>query len=506
MTPSPGPSRPADRIAELLARDGEERAGSELSEERGQAAEDLVELLDDTLALDFNSREAIALLFGWSKALAEDLSGLNGLSGNALLAVGRSVSVGRRGSGALPPNERLHVRCSGRYRPSRDPRPGPRARPRRLRRGRPDPGRAPLGGGRARGQRGRHPMGAGPRVATCAGSGSRITGNDRLTFVDVAEPVVGPGEVRVRIRAAAFNHLDRFTLAGIPGVSIELPHILGSDGAGDVDSVGAGVEGLRLGQSVLLNPGLWDGTCEACAAGNESFCRNYRIVGEHTQGTAAPYVVVPARNVHPRPDRLSVPEAAAVPLVFQTAWRAIRTVGATGPGDQLAVIGAGGGATTAVVQVGKLLGARVVVASRNRTKEAAARAIGADDFVAFDDDHPLDRVRWQASGKRGFDVVFDSVGASTLPRSIRAPGSGRSGRRHRGDLRAGGGGRRAHPLLAPGLDPREHDGGRGGVYGGLGPPRGGTPAARGRFDPAARRSRGRVPAGWRRPTYSGRSS
>ncbi|MGA8663744.1 MAG: alcohol dehydrogenase catalytic domain-containing protein [Thermoplasmata archaeon] len=245
-------------------------------------------------------------------------------------------------------------------------------------------------------------------------------GNDRLTFVDVAEPVVGPGEVRVRIRAAAFNHLDRFTLAGIPGVSIELPHILGSDGAGDVDSVGAGVEGLRLGQSVLLNPGLWDGTCEACAAGNESFCRNYRIVGEHTQGTAAPYVVVPARNVHPRPDRLSVPEAAAVPLVFQTAWRAIRTVGATGPGDQLAVIGAGGGATTAVVQVGKLLGARVVVASRNRTKEAAARAIGADDFVAFDDDHPLDRVLWQASGKRGFDVVFDSVGASTLPRSIRA--------------------------------------------------------------------------------------
>ncbi|HLM91537.1 MAG TPA: zinc-binding dehydrogenase [Thermoplasmata archaeon] len=245
-------------------------------------------------------------------------------------------------------------------------------------------------------------------------------GRDRLTFVDVPEPVAGPGEVRVRIRAAAFNHLDRFTLSGIPGVPIERPHVLGSDGAGEVDTVGPGVEGLRPGQPVLINPGIWDGTCEACTAGQESLCRNYRILGEHTQGTATSYAVVPARNVHPRPDRLSATEAAAVPLVFQTAWRAIRTVGATGPGDQLAVIGAGGGATTAVVQVGKLLGARVVVASRNRSKEVAARALGADDFVSFDDDHPLDRVLWEASDKRGFDVVFDSVGASTLSRSVRA--------------------------------------------------------------------------------------
>lgn len=264
-------------------------------------------------------------------------------------------------------------------------------------------------------------MGARSPVNPMRGFGFSEHGDlDRLAFVDVPEPSPAPGEVRVRIEAAAFNHLDRFTLSGIPGVPIARPHVLGSDGAGTVDSVGEGVDGFRVGQPVLLNPGLWDGTCDACRAGQESLCRNYRILGEHTQGTATSLVVVPGRNVHPRPERLSVPEAAAVPLVFQTAWRAIRTIGVTSPGEQLAVIGAGGGATTAVVQVGKLLGARVVVASRSAQKESAVRALGADDFVTFDADHPLDRVLWQASGKRGFDVIFDSVGAPTLPRSVRA--------------------------------------------------------------------------------------
>lgn len=245
-------------------------------------------------------------------------------------------------------------------------------------------------------------------------------GLDRLAFVEVPEPTPGAGEVRVQVHAAAFNHLDRFTLEGIPGVPVERPHVLGSDGAGTVDSVGPGVTGWSRGQSVLLNPGMWDGTCEACLAHQESLCRNFRILGEHTQGSATTLVVVPARNVHPRPERLSWPEAAAVPLVFQTAWRALRTVGATRPGDQLAIIGAGGGVPTAAVQVGKLLGARVVVASRSRAKEAATRALGADDFVEFDAEHPLDRGLWQASSKKGFDVILDSVGAPTLPRSVRA--------------------------------------------------------------------------------------
>jgi NADPH:quinone reductase-like Zn-dependent oxidoreductase len=244
---------------------------------------------------------------------------------------------------------------------------------------------------------------------------------DRLQFVDIPEPVAGAGEVRVAVRAAAFNRLDRFTLAGIPGVPVVRPHVLGSDGAGVVDQIGEGVTGFTPGQSVLLNPGMWDGTCDACRQGHESLCRAYRILGEHTQGTATQFVVVPARNVHPLPKRLSFAEGAAAPLVFQTAWRAMKTVGAVAPGDRVAIIGAGGGVPTAVVQVAKLLGARTVVASRSAEKAERARALGADDSVAFDEgEHPLDRVLWQWSEKNGVDVIFDSAGAPTVPRSVRA--------------------------------------------------------------------------------------
>ena len=252
-------------------------------------------------------------------------------------------------------------------------------------------------------------------------------GPDRLAFVDVPEPTPGPGEVRIRVRAAAFNRLDRFTLEGIPGVPVERPHVLGSDGSGVVEALGPGVDDLALGRSVLLNPGLWDGTCEACLAGEEALCRRYRIVGEHTQGTAAPFVVVPRRNVHPLPEGWSFAQGAAVPLVFQTAWRALHTIGAVRPGDRVAVIGAGGGVPTAAVQVAKLLGGRVAVATRNAAKAERIRRLGADDVLEFDAaGRTLDRVLWEWSEKKGVDVIFDSVGAPTVPRSLRA--LARSGR------------------------------------------------------------------------------
>ncbi len=246
-------------------------------------------------------------------------------------------------------------------------------------------------------------------------------GLDRLRFVEVPEPTAGPGEVRVRIRAAGFNHLDRFVLEGIPGVPIERPHVLGSDGAGEVDSVGPGVDGLTPGTRVLLNPGLWDGTCDACRAGDEALCRRYRILGEHTQGSATDFVVVPRRNVHPLPAHLTFAEGAAVPLVSLTAWRALKTVGQVKPGERVAVVGAGGGTSTAAVQIAKLLGARVAVATRSAEKAERARQIGVADALVFDDtDRPLDRVLWEWSEKKGVDVIVDSVGTPTVPRSLRA--------------------------------------------------------------------------------------
>jgi NADPH:quinone reductase-like Zn-dependent oxidoreductase len=249
-------------------------------------------------------------------------------------------------------------------------------------------------------------------------------GPERLGYVDLPEPSPGAGAVLVRLRAAAFNRLDRFTLAGIPGVPVALPHVLGSDGAGVVGAVGEGVTGLAGGSKVLINPGIWDGSCDACLAGDEALCRDYRIVGEHTQGTATSFVVVPRRNVYPLPEGWSFEQGAAVPLVFQTAWRALATVGRVRTGQRVAVIGAGGGVATAVIQVAKLLGAQVAVTSRHAAKETAVRALGADAFLTTDDDHTVDRLLWEWSGKRGVDVIFDSVGAPTLPRSLRAVARG----------------------------------------------------------------------------------
>jgi NADPH:quinone reductase-like Zn-dependent oxidoreductase len=245
-------------------------------------------------------------------------------------------------------------------------------------------------------------------------------GLDRLAYVDVPEPEPGPGEVRVRVRAAAFNRLDRFTLEGIPGVAITLPHVLGSDGAGTVDRVGEGVDGLPVGSKVLLNPGIWDGTCAACLAGQEALCRGYRILGEHTQGSVTTFVVLPRRNVHHLPERMSFSEGAAAPLVFETAWRALRTVGEVHSGDRVAIIGAGGGIPTAAVQVAKLLGARVAVVSRSHVNEEKVRTLGAEAFLPYSEERPLDRLLWEWSEKNGVDVILDSVGAPTLPRSVRS--------------------------------------------------------------------------------------
>ncbi|MCI4363805.1 MAG: zinc-binding dehydrogenase [Thermoplasmata archaeon] len=245
-------------------------------------------------------------------------------------------------------------------------------------------------------------------------------GPEQLGWVDLPEPVPGPDEVRIRLRAAAFNRLDRFVLEGIPGVSIDRPHVLGSDGAGTVDAVGDGVRDLSPGERVLLNPGLWDGSCSACQRGEEALCRSYRIVGEHTQGTMTEKVLVPRRNVHTIPSSFGFPEAAAAPLVFQTAWRALLTVGELEPGERVAIVGAGGGVSTAAIQVARLRGAEVTVVSHSPSKLERARALGASHLVGFPADGLLDKALWTESGKQGYDLIFDSVGKESVPRTVRA--------------------------------------------------------------------------------------
>lgn len=230
-------------------------------------------------------------------------------------------------------------------------------------------------------------------------------------------------EVRVRIRAAALNRLDWWVLNGIPGVKIHPGWIVGSDGAGEIDAVGADVRGLAVGDRVVLNPGIVNRacTCEYCADGDQPLCLTYGILGEHRTGTMADYVVVPAANVRVIPASISFETAAAFPLATLTAWRMIVTRARVQPRDQVLIWGIGGGVALAALQIAKRIGATVWVTSGSPEKLERARALGADHLL----DHrqpELGREIRARTAKRGVDVVIDSVGEATWSQSLLALG------------------------------------------------------------------------------------
>ena len=148
----------------------------------------------------------------------------------------------------------------------------------------------------------------------------RHGGPDVLHYRDVPDPLPGATEVLVRVRACALNHLDLWVRRGMPGIQIPMPHIPGSDIAGEIAAVGSAVTRVKLGDSVILAPGISCGQCPYCLAGADNFCRKYTLFGELVDGGCAEFVRSPEVNAIPKPERLSFEEAAAVPLVFLTAW------------------------------------------------------------------------------------------------------------------------------------------------------------------------------------------
>jgi NADPH:quinone reductase-like Zn-dependent oxidoreductase len=246
-------------------------------------------------------------------------------------------------------------------------------------------------------------------------------GNEVLQFGERPVPEPGPGEVRVAIRAAALNHLDIFVRDGIPDVP--LPQIPGADGAGVVDALGAGVQGLSVGQRVLVQPGLYCTACEFCRRGEQSLCVTFGIVGEHVAGTFAELVVLPARNFFPIPDGLSFEEAAAFPLSHQTAWRLLIGRARVQPGETVLIHGAGGGVAQAAIQIARMAGARVVATTSGPQKAERVRELGAEHVIDYRAEDPARAVRaW--TGKRGVDVVVDSVGDKTWMASLRSAANG----------------------------------------------------------------------------------
>jgi NADPH:quinone reductase-like Zn-dependent oxidoreductase len=250
---------------------------------------------------------------------------------------------------------------------------------------------------------------------------TRHGGNEVLEYGERPDPVPGPGEVRVALKAAAMNRLDVFVRNGIPDVP--LPQIPGADGAGVVDALGEGVGDLALGDRVLIQPGLYDGKCEFCRSGEQSLCVTFRILGEHVAGTFAELVVVPRRNVFPIPPGLSFAEAAAFPLGYQTAWRMAVGRARVRPEETVLIHGVGGGVAGAALEIARLCGARVIATTSGAEKAAAAREGGAELVIDYTSEDVAAAVR-KHTAKRGVDVVVDTVGEATWMTSLKCATKG----------------------------------------------------------------------------------
>lgn len=236
---------------------------------------------------------------------------------------------------------------------------------------------------------------------------------------DVPTPSPAAGEVRVRIRAVALNRLDLWTVGGLPGVTITPPWVLGADGTGIVDATEGDVGDVRVGDRVVINPGLSCRRCEWCLKGEHPLCVKFGVLGEHRMGSFAEFVVVPAANVRRIPDSVPDDIAAAFTLATLTAWRMCVSRAAVQAGEDVLIWGIGGGVSQAALRICKQRGARVWVTSSSPEKLAAAQAMGADVMInhATEDVGKVIRERTQ---KRGVDVVIESVGERTWNASLQS--------------------------------------------------------------------------------------
>ena len=251
-------------------------------------------------------------------------------------------------------------------------------------------------------------------------------GLDQIEYrTDLPKPEPKRGEIRIRVKAAALNHLDLFVVGGMPGVKITPPWILGADATGVVDAIGdlSGVADnrLQMGDTVIINPGLSDLTCEYCQAGEHSLCVNFKLLGEHASGTLAEYIVVPARNARSIPKDKPVEQAAAFTLSTLTAWRMVVTRARVKKTDNVLIWGIGGGVALAALEIVRLIGATAWVTSHSDEKLALARGLGAENLLNYATTDVGKEIRARTN-KRGVDVVFDTVGEASWTQSLVALG------------------------------------------------------------------------------------
>src|SRR5262245_31906134 len=247
----------------------------------------------------------------------------------------------------------------------------------------------------------------------------RFGGPDVLTFGDRPAPSPKAGEALIKVRACGINHLDLWVRAGLKGLEPEMPHILGNEVVGEIAELGAGITHLTVGAKTLVNPTLSCGHCAACANGDDNLCRSYDVLGRKRNGGYAEFVSVPAANCLPFPENLSWEQAAAVPLVFLTAWHMLVTRARVRAGEDVLVIGAGSGVGSAAIQIARLHGARVIATAGTGAKLERASALGAQDVINHATEDVAARAR-ALTGKKGVDVVIEHVGGPVFEAAVSA--------------------------------------------------------------------------------------
>ena len=247
-----------------------------------------------------------------------------------------------------------------------------------------------------------------------------FVGAENLELQTVPDPVPGPGEVLLRVRACALNHLDLWVRAGLPGAKIKPPFIMGCDAAGEVEALGPGVSDIEIGARFAVHPGRSCGKCSACRDGREPDCPQYGIIGAYggRPGAYAELLAAPAECLLAMPPELSFETAAAAPLTFLTAWHMLVTLAELRPGETVLVIGAGAGVATAAIQIAKRCGAPVIATSTSTGKLELAKALGAD-FVVQHPPEDLSKTVRKLTGGEMADAVFEHVGGDMLGEALK---------------------------------------------------------------------------------------
>jgi NADPH:quinone reductase-like Zn-dependent oxidoreductase len=242
-------------------------------------------------------------------------------------------------------------------------------------------------------------------------------GPEVLQYEDVPEPQPRKDQVLVRVKACSLNHLDLWVRKGLPGV--KLPHILGSDVAGEVVETGEYVTHIKPGQRVIVAPMHFCGGCVKCLAGQQNQCREFTVLGNAVDGGDCELIAVPAMNIIPIPTVLDFNQAASVPLVFVTAWHMLVGLAGVRPGQTVLVLGGSSGVGVAAIQIAKMFHCRVITTAGNEVKLQQAQALGADHGINHYQQKISEEVR-RITNKEGVDIVVEHVGAATWDESVRS--------------------------------------------------------------------------------------